>query len=156
MIKSQNKSSKHTILLLIIFASVMCFVSFAIVLKISAHNPTPNPTSAACQPASPQQIEALRSAIKDTASYNDIGNAYMLRSNDYTRIYFVAAQITGPELDNLIGVWAISGDPATPGLIYAINGNAHQFSGFGMGDKTDAVLTMDSHGAQETFNCLSQ
>jgi len=111
---------------------------------------------ALCIPASSAQISALKDSIKYKADYNDIESAYMVRSNDYQKVYFVAAQITGPFLDNIVGVWAITGDPDTPGMFFSVNEYAHAFSGFGIGRTTDANFTMDKHGAEEAYFCAKK
>ncbi len=57
-----------------------------------------------------------------------------LRSRDYSKVYFVAAELDGPGLSGSghIGVWATN-EIRGYGLTFAADGYAKQFSGYGEG-----------------------
>ena len=146
-----RNTKTFTIFLTIFFIATMLLVMFALIVHFAGDQQPAQ--SSACQPASIAQVEWIRSGIKSEATYNDLGPAFAVQSDDFEQVHFVAAQITGPELDGIVGVWAISGTPDKPGLIYSVNGYAHQFSGYGLGSATDAGITMDDHGAQQAYEC---
>lgn len=108
-----------------------------------------------CVPASQQQIETIRIGIKDIDTNNDIQTAWAVKSNDFENIWFVAAEIQGPGIlpKQAVGIWAISGDPATPGTILSVDGFAKQFSIYPDGATTDAQITMNDDGVQEVVSC---
>lgn len=108
-----------------------------------------------CVPASSAQIENIRVGVKGIEQNNDIKSVYAVRSNDYERVWFVAAEITGTGIQpkQVIGLWAISGELEQPGLTYSVNSFALQFSDWGDGTKTDAQLSEFDDGAQEAIFC---
>lgn len=156
--KIDKKKSEFTIKWLPAFSVVIILFAMVAIMVDCSNKRKANEIAqkALCVPASSAQISDLRESIKYKADYNDIESTYMVRSNDYQKVYFVAAQITGPGLDNIIGVWAITGDPDTPGMFFSVNGYAHVFSGFGIGSTTDANFTMDKHGAEEAYFCAEK
>lgn len=119
--------------------------------------PTDIPPSinARCVAASQLQTENIRSGIKDIQQSNDVSNGWAVKSNDFENVWFVAAQITGPNIapNQAIGVWAISGDPASPGLTYSVNSFAIEFSSWPDGSTTDAQTSMSDDGAQQAYDC---
>lgn len=110
-----------------------------------------------CVPASQQQIETIRTGIKDIEPNNDIQTAWAVKSNDFKNIWFVAAEIFGAGIQpkQAIGVWAISGDPAAPGMTLSVNGFATQFSPYPDGATTDAQTSMNDDGAQQALACAT-
>jgi len=108
-----------------------------------------------CNPASQRQVENIRSGVQDIASNNNIGSAWAIKSGDFDNVWFIAAQITGPGINegSAVGLWAISGDPNNPGLTYSVNSIATAFSSWGDGTKTSAQLSQFDDGAQEALEC---
>lgn len=65
--------------------------------------------------------------------------AYAIRSRHHRRAYYIAARIDGPGLGNdTYGVWLISGDRDSPGMILSVNLMAAEFSAPRMARDTDA------------------
>jgi hypothetical protein len=111
-----------------------------------------------CVPASPAQIEYIQTGIKDIDQNNDVtSNIWAVHSNDFENIWFVAAEIQGSGIQpkEAIGVWAISGDPASPGIILSVDGFAKNFSIYPDGSTTDAQTAMSDDGAQEALACAT-
>lgn len=108
-----------------------------------------------CVPASQAQIDRVRVGVKGVQESNDITSVYAVRSNDYERVWFVAAEITGPGIQpkDAVGLWAISGELDEPGLTLSVDGFAKEFSDWGDGTKTDAELSMFDDGAQDALDC---
>ena len=97
-----RNTKTFTIFLTIFFIATMLLVMFALIVRF-AGRPQPDQSSN-CQPASPAQVEWIRNGIKSEATYNDLGPAFAVLSDDFEQVYFVAARITGPELDGIVGV----------------------------------------------------
>ena len=129
-----------------------------IVINLSACATPSTPDPSRCMPASPAQLEAIRSGIKDVQSSNDVRKGFAVLSKDYQRVYFVAAKIYGPSMDNGAGpgVWAISGTGDNPGATFSVNSYAREFSNWGDGSKTQAAITMQADGAREAETCAKQ
>ena len=97
--------------------------------------------------ASEKQTEKINWGIKKETNA-EIGKVYVVKSNDYEKVYFVATRLSGPGIsDDCIGVWAISGDKNDPGMIFSVNGIAKEFSDYPSGSKTTANITMSDDGA---------
>ena len=109
-----------------------------------------------CVPASPQQIESIRSSIKSINSSNDLKTAWSVKSNSFKNIWFVSALIYGPGMADGKGpgVWAVSGDPTNPGMILSVDGFAKKFTEFPDAAKTTAAITMTDDGAQQSAGCF--
>jgi hypothetical protein len=77
-----------------------------------------------------------------------------VRSGDYEKAYFVAADIEGPGLDGRqVGVW-VTDDLGSGGLTYSVNDVAKEFSVWGDGGKTDAQFSMVDSGARAAETCV--
>lgn len=81
-----------------------------------------------------------------------------VRSQDFERVWFIAAEIDGPGIEDEgeVGIWATNADPdgSSLGTVFAVNGFAQEFSTWPAGDSTDAAITEDDHGAEEARDCL--
>lgn len=113
--------------------------------------------SSRCLPASPQQMEYIRAGIQGVQQSNDVLPGFAVRSNDYERAWFVAAEITGPGIEpkQAIGLWAINGELDEPGIILSVNGFALEFTEYPDGSQTDAQLSVFDDGAQEVLQCAT-
>jgi len=111
-----------------------------------------------CFPASAQQLQAIRDGIKDVQASNDIKTAYAVKSNDFDEVYFVAAKLYGPNMDDGEGpgVWAISGSPENIGLTLSANSFAREFSLYLDGSKTTADVSMTNDGARIAEECAKK
>lgn len=110
-----------------------------------------------CESASDQMIEAIRSGIKDVAEYNDLvaNSAVAVKSGSFESVWFVAAEITGESIgEGIVGVWAISGDRASPGMVLSVNEYAKVFSSYPDGSGTAAGISMDDDGAKASEGCV--
>jgi len=83
-----------------------------------------------------------------------LSNAQAVRSGDFDSVWFVAAEIDGPGLEERgeIGVWATN--DLTDGLIFAVDSLAKEFSDWGDGDSTAAQFSMANDGAEQARDCL--
>lgn len=160
-----------------IVIAIIALVAFCIFCIIASFTmdamgliPTPAPTTiqppatntslpptqvSRCILATSQQIELLRQGIKAIEPNNDVLQGFAVRSNDFERVWFVSAEITGAGIEpkQAIGLWAMAGEPEFPTGVLSINGFALNFSDWFDGTKTEAQMTMFDDGAQEALTC---
>ncbi|HWH13285.1 MAG TPA: hypothetical protein VNT51_00955 [Miltoncostaeaceae bacterium] len=69
----------------------------------------------------------------------------------------VAGRFRPQGSDPLVGVW-VTNDVSSqgPGLVYAVDPFAEQFSDWGDGDQTDAGFSANDDGVDEAKACLNQ
>jgi len=78
--------------------------------------------------ASPEQMEFVKSGLLGNLK---IVKFAALKSTSHKKAWYVGALLTGPGLGNgEVGVWLISGDKKSPGMIKGVGGIAGQFSEF--------------------------
>jgi len=119
---------------------------------------TPKVKPTRCIPASSAQVEIIRIGVKGIQESNHIQSVWAVRSNDYERVWFVAAEIVGPGIQpkQAIGLWAIPGELEQPSAgAWSVNGFALEFSDWANGPNSDANLSMYDDGAQEAILCAS-
>ncbi len=80
-----------------------------------------------------------------------------VRSNDYRRVWFVSGDLEGSGLEGeQIATWATNSlDPSQPAGFASVNSFALEFSNWTNGPDTDAQLSMDDDGAEESQECAS-
>lgn len=81
-------------------------------------------------------------------------NGRAVRSRDFERAYFVAAEIQGAGMEGRgdIGVWVTNRLNEARGF-FSVNGSANEFSDWGDGGRTDAAFSMSDDGASEAEEC---
>jgi len=124
---------------------------------IPADLPTEEPVAQQdprCIPASDLQYRNISEGLDTTTSVY-IKSAWAVKSNDYENVYYVAAVLYGPGMEEGAGpgVWVITGDPNNPGLTYSVGGFATSFSSWGDGGKTDAMFSQFDDGWQQANDC---
>ena len=80
-----------------------------------------------------------------------------VESSDFESVYFISAQIDSPGIagDGEVGTWARSGSlDEDGGAIYSVDSAAKEFSDWIDGGSTDAELSMDDDGAEESRGCV--
>ena len=83
-------------------------------------------------------------------------NAKAVKSNDFSSIYFISADLdgTGLEGDRDIATFATN-KLDSAGLIFSIDHIAKEFSVFPFGKDTKTNITMSDDGAAESANCVN-
>lgn len=116
---------------------------------------TSNPSDR-CVLASELQMQYLDNGIKQIQQSNGVLQGYAVRSGDYERVWFVAAEITGPGIEpkTVIGLWAMSGELDFPTTVFSVDGFANEFSYWSDGRKAAPKLSMFDDGAQEALSCV--
>lgn len=112
---------------------------------------TPEPVATRCQPADPALLAAIAAGLTVDGG-GDLRNGWTVRSSDFEKVYFVAAEITGAGMNGTVGLWATN-DPAGAGMIFAVDGLANEFSDWADGRKTDAAFSTFNDGAREAIDC---
>lgn len=124
---------------------------------ISGRGSTSTGTTVAtrCRSVTASDLGNLSSGMEDGFI---IRGAFVVESDDYADVDFVAAEIDGPGLegDGHTGVWAVGGSLANPSVIMAINPLADANSVWPLGSTTDFNVTMGDDGASEARNCAAQ
>jgi hypothetical protein len=115
------------------------------------------PEASRCEPVSRELLDAIASGLTVTGG-GTLSDGAAVKSNDFEKVWFVAAEIDGPGIEGSgdIGVWSTNGDPSGPpsGLIFAVDAVGNEFSDWGDGSSTDAQLSMSDDGATEAEACL--
>jgi hypothetical protein len=122
-----------------------------------AETPTPA-LDPRCVPASAAQVDIIRLGVQGVQESNNIKSVWAVRSDDFERVWFVAAEITGPGIEpkQAIGLWAIPGELDVPSAgAWSVNPFALEFSDWADGPGSDAQLSEFDDGAQEALSCAS-
>jgi hypothetical protein len=109
-----------------------------------------------CRNVPPGLVNAMEEGLSVTGG-GTLTNAHAVKSEDFKRVFFVSAEINGAGMEGSgeIGTWAKSGPlRAGGGLILAVDSFANEFSDWGDGGETDAQLSMDNDGAEESKDCV--
>jgi hypothetical protein len=112
--------------------------------------------SSRCMDVPPDLVNGIETGLTPSGG-GTLRNAQAVKSDDFKRVWFISAEIdaSGMEGDGDIATWAKSGPLAVgDGLIMSVDSLAQEFSDWGPGDTTDAHVTMDDDGAQESHDCV--
>jgi hypothetical protein len=123
---------------------------------------TPQPTAlpaflARCLDVSVEKINSIETGLTvDTGVFLNHETAQAVKSNDFSKVFFIAAEVDGPEMEGngQIGIWASNDLDDDKGLIFAVGGLAVNFSEWGDGSKTDAHLSLNNDGAEDAEECV--
>jgi hypothetical protein len=98
--------------------------------------PTTEPSR--CEKVSSKLLSVIAKGLT-VAGGGSLRNGYAVKSNDFSKVYMVAADIQGDGMEgpNEVGVWATN-NLDVGGLIFAVDSFAQEFSDWGHGDTTDA------------------
>jgi len=99
----------------------------------------------------------MHNGVDDIASDNFIKTAWAVISNSFDNVWMVAAKIYGPGMESGTGpgIWAISGELESPGMILSVNEFAKQFSPYPDASKTTAAITIADDGVNEALECAN-
>jgi hypothetical protein len=124
--------------------------------------PTPTPTPlpaflARCLDVPTDKIRGIETGLTvGGGGWLDDKTAQAVRSNDYSKVFMIAAAIYGPGMGNgeSIGIWASNDlDPAL-GIIMGVGGFGEEFSDWPKGSVSDAQITYVSDGVREAEDCV--
>ena len=136
-------------------------IGLAVGIGISACTTAADPSGASRAPDS-SRCEAVPAhtvlAIEEGLTVNGGGSlraARMVRSADFERVWFVAADLQGPGLNGPadIGVWATNNQGATGSSYFAVDGVAKEFSDWG---DAGGRFSLAADGVRESRDCARQ
>lgn len=114
--------------------------------------PQPTATLASrCQPAPAILLDSIAEGLTVNGG-GGLRNGWTVRSDDFEKAHFVAAEITGEGMTGTIGLW-VTNDPASPGALFSVNAFAKEFSDWADGGSTDAAFNQANDGAREAIAC---
>jgi hypothetical protein len=112
--------------------------------------------STRCENVPPRLVKTIEDGLNVSVA-GTLKDARAVKSEDFKQVYFISAEIDGEGMEGAgeIATWAKSGPLRVGGgLIYAVDGFANQFSNSDDGGDTDAQLSMDDDGAEESRSCV--
>jgi hypothetical protein len=128
---------------------LIAFMALALVVSSCSPSGTDDggDTSSRCKAATPAMVSKIESALTVDGG-GSLSNAYIVRSDDFEHVYFVAARIHGPGMEDAVGVWGVN-DPGGGGLLFSANAMAEEFMGMGRGPG----FSSSDDGLQEAESC---
>jgi endonuclease YncB( thermonuclease family) len=114
-------------------------------------------TALRCEDVPQALVDGIASGIKPETGAT-LRGAQAVRSEDFDKVWFIAADLEGPGLDgpDQIGLWATNSLEAGSGLIFSVDGTAKEFTDWGDGGQTDAHLSTNDDGASEAKACVQR
>lgn len=122
--------------------------------KPSATTAPPEPVKdPGCEPVQAALLTALAAGAEADVGALTLTNGRAYRSPDYASVYFIAADLTAPGVNDETGVWATNslGDG---GVYLAVDGFAKQFTAWPDADSTDAAIGGADPGVDKARGCV--
>lgn len=109
--------------------------------------------SSRCEDVSRDMVESMESGLTGNVTLSE---AAAVKSDDFNKAWFIAAEIDGPGLEGKgdVGVWMSNSLDPGSGVTMAVDAVAQEFSDWPDADKTDAGASMAHDGARESRDCL--
>lgn len=82
------------------------------------------------------------------------GRVAAVKSSEFKQVYMVAAEFSGPGVDNEVGVWAMN-DLTGPSTVFAVDAMARSFSDWPAADTSMVRADITTDGASEAKDCVS-
>jgi len=107
-----------------------------------------------CEGVPQTVISNIESGLKINGC-GSLRNAKAVKSNDFSSVYFVSANLKGDGLEDNdnIATFAVNNLDGS-GLIFSVNYVAKEFSDWSFGPDTSANISMSDDGAYESANCV--
>lgn len=120
-----------------------------------APHTTPSPTGApaGCLDVPTTVLQMIASGEEKGVGGLRLSNGKAVRSPDFKKVFFVAADVTAPGVSGYSGVWSVN-DLQSPGLILAVDGFAQKFTVWPDADKTDARISRADPSVNRAKDCL--
>jgi hypothetical protein len=139
--------------------ALLALVTLPFALQVSTPPATPEPpVHEECIVVEATTIDWISEGFL-TGTSAEIGDAWAVKSDDFENVWFVAADLEGmAESVDSLAVWgtnAISEDGTDhgTGLVISVNEVAENVTDWPKHDETDAVLSMEDHGADLALDC---
>jgi hypothetical protein len=105
--------------------------------------------AARCVPASPAAVEAVTSGLEGDATLRD---AWIVRSRDYNRAYFLSGEVSGGAGGDQIATWAVTSPDPTGTLVFSVTEPAKRLSDF---SDAGGSFSGTDDGVTESQECAS-
>lgn len=145
--------------LMVVSLFVVAFLPGSVLAQTPTASPTPEPKHDICKPVPEPAAEWISEGLE--GENVELGVMWAVKSDDFENVWFVAADLEGPELDDEdgeIALWstnAIEKDGTAEeggGLVLSVNGFASEFSDWFDADEYD--VSDEDHGAKEAVECV--
>jgi hypothetical protein len=103
--------------------------------------------STRCEPASRGLVSAIETGLT-VAGGDSLSNAFIVRSNDFENVFFVAARFEGEGMSDTVGAWATNRADGS-GSVFAADSFAKEFSDWGDGPG----FSLSDDGLSEARSC---
>lgn len=125
--------------------------AFLAILAVVALACAPSVNAERCE-TPPESLVSLIASDLSVSGGGSLRAAQAVRSGDHNRLWFIAADIQGPGMEGKgeIGVWATN-DLNGPGLIFAVDGLAREFTTWGTAG--DPLFSLTDDGVRESEAC---
>lgn len=85
-----------------------------------------------------------------------VSHCYTSEKDTTRDVVYVACKMKGPGVDNLVGVWAFTGNKSSPGLHMSVNSEAKSVSDYPDGSKTKLNLSATDYTARLVKNYVDK
>lgn len=110
---------------------------------------------AQCTNVSVDMVKIINDGFPEEGYTLHTNTARAVKSSDFKKLYFIAAQVTGPRLPppGHIGIWASNSLQAGEGMILSVNWLANDYSVWPNGEQSEAKISISDHGIRESETC---
>ncbi|HZH25404.1 MAG TPA: hypothetical protein VEY49_10890 [Solirubrobacteraceae bacterium] len=114
---------------------------------------TPGPI---CRKASKRLLTGIATGVQ-TSGKAKLRHGYITRSEDFKKVFMVAADIQAPGFLGAddVAVWATT-SPNGNGFVFAVDGVAQERSDWGDADRTDPAIEEAADGVQRARGCAEE
>ncbi len=99
------------------------------------------------------QIKIIQAALGDAYP---ISKTAAVKSYNHGKAYYVGAVFHATGAGDLTGVWFVNGGKGKPNAVYAVDGNAYQFTGIKKANETPANASKTDPEARAVKKYLEQ
>ena len=103
---------------------------------------------------SPKIIKNIASGSRYPDASIDTKQSVAFKSNDFKKLYFIAARINSDAFKPSIGIWTVNGIES--GMIFSVNTDAKITTVFPDGEKSGPKIKKSDHGYNEVTKCFNK
>lgn len=122
----------------------------------TSSNPAAAAPAAGCLPVSATVVGLFDDQAQTGTGMKMTGRASAVKSPDFAKVYFVAAEFSATGVDNQVGVWAVNNINATPNAVFSVDGFSKQFTDWPDGAKSASKISGADPSAAAAKRCLQQ
>jgi len=112
-------------------------------------------TETRCEDVPTFVVESIASGLNTEGI--TLRNVQAVKSNDFNNVYFISADLQGPGLEGENDIVTFTrNNLESSSLTLSVDAVANEFFVWPLGKNTDANVTMNDDGAQESRDCVNQ